>query len=62
MEESKALFRTIITYPWFTQVTIKPFSSNSNLTCNPYFAVVGDIVPEQEGPAGREDFVLSLSR
>lgn len=27
-----------------------------------YFAVVGDIVPEQEGPAGREDFVLSLSR
>nr|XP_046160715.1 guanine nucleotide-binding protein G(q) subunit alpha-like isoform X1 [Oncorhynchus gorbuscha] len=65
MEESKALFRTIITYPWFKDSSIILFLNKIDLMQEKIlFSHLVDYFPEYDGPqrdpqAGRE-FILKM--
>ncbi|XP_055730969.1 guanine nucleotide-binding protein G(q) subunit alpha-like isoform X2 [Salvelinus fontinalis] len=65
MEESKALFRTIITYPWFKDSSIILFLNKIDLLQEKIlFSHLVDYFPEYDGPqqdpqAGRE-FILKM--
>lgn len=65
MEESKALFRTIITYPWFQNSSIILFLNKKDLLEEKImFSHLADYFPEFDGPkcdaqAGRE-FILKM--
>ncbi|KAL0965789.1 hypothetical protein UPYG_G00285720 [Umbra pygmaea] len=65
MEESKALFRTIITYPWFKDSSIMLFLNKIDLLQEKIlFSHLVDYFPEYDGPqrdpqAGRQ-FILKM--
>uniref|UniRef100_A0AAY4DK03 Guanine nucleotide-binding protein subunit alpha n=1 Tax=Denticeps clupeoides TaxID=299321 RepID=A0AAY4DK03_9TELE len=65
MEESKALFRTIITYPWFQNSSVILFLNKKDLLEEKImFSHLVDYFPEYDGPqrdaqAGRE-FILKM--
>ncbi|KAJ7986981.1 hypothetical protein DPEC_G00334010 [Dallia pectoralis] len=65
MEESKALFRTIITYPWFKDSSVILFLNKMDLLQEKIlFSHLVDYFPEYDGPqrdpqAGRE-FILKM--
>ncbi|CAO4360360.1 hypothetical protein GCK72_001147 [Caenorhabditis remanei] len=65
MEESKALFRTIITYPWFTNSSVILFLNKKDLLEEKIlYSHLADYFPEYDGPprdpiAARE-FILKM--
>ncbi|VDK51445.1 unnamed protein product [Anisakis simplex] len=65
MEESKALFRTIITYPWFTNSSVILFLNKRDLLEEKIlYSHLADYFPEYDGPprdaiAARE-FILKM--
>jgi len=65
MEESKALFRTIITYPWFQQSSVILFLNKKDLLAEKIlYSHLSDFFPEYDGPprddiAARE-FILKM--
>lgn len=61
MEESKALFRTIITYPWFQNSSVILFLNKKDLLEEKIlYSHLVDYFPEFDGELVRE-FVLSAA-
>uniref|UniRef100_A0A672ZZJ5 Guanine nucleotide-binding protein subunit alpha n=1 Tax=Sphaeramia orbicularis TaxID=375764 RepID=A0A672ZZJ5_9TELE len=64
MEESKALFRTIITYPWFQNSSVILFLNKKDLLEEKImYSHLVDYFPEFDGPqrdaqAGRDDKII----
>ncbi|GAA53621.1 guanine nucleotide binding protein (G protein) alpha q polypeptide [Clonorchis sinensis] len=65
LEESKALFRTIITYPWFQQSSVMLFLNKKDLLEEKVlYSHLVDYFPEYDGPQrdaeSARDFILKL--
>jgi len=65
MEESKALFRTIITYPWFHNSSVILFLNKKDLlTEKILYSHLADYFPEFDGPPRDEvaarEFILKM--
>jgi len=65
MEESKALFKTIITYPWFESSSIILFLNKTDLLAEKIMkSNLADYFPEFTGPAqdpkAAQEFILSM--
>ncbi|GMS98410.1 hypothetical protein PENTCL1PPCAC_20585 [Pristionchus entomophagus] len=65
MDESKALFRTIITYPWFTNASVILFLNKKDLLAEKIlYSHLSDFFPEYVGPAGdpiyAREFILKM--
>uniref|UniRef100_A0A915DUN6 Guanine nucleotide-binding protein subunit alpha n=1 Tax=Ditylenchus dipsaci TaxID=166011 RepID=A0A915DUN6_9BILA len=65
MEESKALFRTIITYPWFTNSSVILFLNKKDLLAEKIlYSHLSDYFPEYDGPPRDEvaarEFILKM--
>ncbi|KAF6777023.1 hypothetical protein AHF37_02805 [Paragonimus kellicotti] len=65
MEESKALFRTIITYPWFQQSSVMLFLNKKDLLEEKVlYSHLVDYFPEYDGPQrdaeSARDFILKM--
>uniref|UniRef100_A0AC35U0J9 G protein subunit alpha q n=1 Tax=Rhabditophanes sp. KR3021 TaxID=114890 RepID=A0AC35U0J9_9BILA len=65
MEESKALFRTIITYPWFTNSSVILFLNKKDLLEEKImYSHLSDYFPEYDGPSkdaiAAREFILKM--
>ncbi|XP_071055570.1 G protein alpha q subunit isoform X4 [Onthophagus taurus] len=65
MEESKALFKTIITYPWFTQSSVILFLNKKDLLEEKImYSHLVDYFPEYDGPSldhvAAREYILKL--
>uniref|UniRef100_A0A914I991 Guanine nucleotide-binding protein subunit alpha n=1 Tax=Globodera rostochiensis TaxID=31243 RepID=A0A914I991_GLORO len=65
MEESKALFRTIITYPWFQNSSVILFLNKKDLLAEKIlYSHLADYFPEYDGPPRDEitarEFILKM--
>ncbi|KAI1707078.1 g-protein alpha subunit domain-containing protein [Ditylenchus destructor] len=65
MEESKALFRTIVTYPWFQQSSVILFLNKKDLLKEKIaYSHLADYFPEYDGPPRDDeaaaDFILKM--
>lgn len=61
MEESKALFKTIITYPWFQQSSIILFLNKTDLLEEKILkSNLGDYFPEYDGKSSLWNIVHSV--
>lgn len=65
MEESKALFRTIITYPWFQNSSVILFLNKKDLLAEKIlYSHLSDYFPEYDGPPRDEvaarEFILKM--
>ncbi|XP_010777396.1 guanine nucleotide-binding protein subunit alpha-14 [Notothenia coriiceps] len=65
MEESKALFKTIITYPWFQRSSVILFLNKTDIIKEKILhSHIGDYFPEFTGPkqdqSAAQDFILKM--
>ncbi|XP_034068554.1 guanine nucleotide-binding protein subunit alpha-14 isoform X1 [Gymnodraco acuticeps] len=65
MEESKALFKTIITYPWFQRSSVILFLNKTDILKEKILhSHIGDYFPEFTGPkqdqSAAQDFILKM--